>query len=509
MGILTELVGHDEETPPNFSQKPTQIQFLGAGAGQYTPNPQKSLIREIPNDPESEKSVLGSLLRDPRLMDDVPFLRSEHFFLPEHRWTWRAMENLSRSGVRAWNVVIVKNELERMGKVKTVGGSMFLLGLIEASPTTAFTVNHARIVYEKWLRREMIDRLNEALAEAQIEAADPFEIMGHVRDKIGELEEGFSTSGITSYAQAMDAAMERIERIARLPAGEISGTTTGFLKLDQMTGGFQDNDMVIIGARPSMGKTSLLLNMAKSQANAGKRVGIISLEMSADQLAVRTLLGHSQIESVKLLRGGFKEEELETLRELRRTLRELPIYVEDSSGLSLRDIEAKTRILQKRYGIDILYLDYLQLIGGESKGQSRQQELGKVSRGIKKLAMAYHMPIVALAQLNRTLENRSDKRPMLSDLREAGDFEQDGDVVMFLHRPEHYGITVNESGNSTQGLAEIIIAKHRNGPTGVVELQYQKEFMLFRNLELDRDAPPTLPRPHHWTETERDDDIPF
>lgn len=508
MGLLTASVGQHDETPPNFGHKHGKNQFLGHGQGDSTPPHKKSLIREIPNDPESEQYVLGSLLRDPRLMDDVPFLRSEHFFLPEHRWTWRAMENLSRAGVRAWNVVIVKNELERIGKVKEVGGSVFLLRLVEASPTTGFTVNHARIVYEKWLRREMIDRLNDALIEAQTEGTDPFEIMGYVRDNIGELEEGLSTSGITTYAQAVDSAMERIERVARMPVGEISGTTTGFTRLDQMTGGFQDNDMVIIGARPSMGKTSLLLNMAMAQAHAGKRVGIISLEMSADQLAVRTLLGHSQIESAKLLRGSFKEEELEKLRGLKATLRELPIYVEDSSGLSLRDIEAKSRILNKRYGIDILYLDYLQLIGGESKGQSRQQELGKVSRGIKKLAMSYHIPVVALAQLNRTLESRADKRPMLSDLREAGDFEQDGDVVMFLHRPEHYGITINEESRSTEGLAEVIIAKHRNGPTGVVELQYQKEFMLFRNLELDRDPPTSLPVPRHWADRETDD-VPF
>lgn len=509
MGLLTESVEQQEQTTPNLNQKQGKVQVLGHGQGESTPNAQKSLIREIPNDPESEKSVLGSLLRDPRLMDEISsFLRSEHFFLPEHRWTWRAMENLSRGGEHSWNVVVVKNELERMGKVKEVGGSIFLLRLVEASPTTALAVVQARIVYEKWLRREVIDRLNDALMEAQTEGTDPFEVMGYVRDKIGELEEGLSTTGITTYAQAIDAALARVERVAALPANEISGTTTGFIALDTMTGGFQDNDMIIIGARPSMGKTSLLLSMAKSQAELGKRVGIISLEMSADQLAVRTLLGKAEVESVKMLRGGFTEQELAKLRTLRTTLRELPIYVEDSSGLSIRDIEAKARILQKRYGVDILYLDYLQLINGESKNQSRQQELGKVSRGIKKLAMAYHMPVVALAQLNRTVENRSDKRPMLSDLREAGDFEQDSDLVMFLHRPEHYGTIVNEEGRSTEGIAEIIIAKHRNGPTGLVELQYEKQFMLFRNL-IDRNPPTDLPVPYHWADTDRGDDVPF
>lgn len=508
MGIHTESVEQAEQAYPNLSQKPGIAQVLGGGQGHYTPAHQKTLTREIPNDIEAEKSVLGSLLRDPRLMDDISlFLRSEHFFIPEHRWTWRAMENLYRNQ-KSWTPVVVKSELDRMGKVKEAGGSVFLARLMDTAATTAFAITHARIVYEKWLRREMIDRLHDALVEAHSEGVDPFEIMGNVRDNIGELEDGLSTTGITSYAQAVDAALERIERVASLPAGEIPGMTTGFLALDYMTGGFHGNDMVIIGARPSMGKTSLLLNMAKTQAEAGYRVGIISMEMSADQLAIRTLLGKAQIESVKLLKGGFNDDELANLRELRTSLRELPIYVEDSSGLSIRDIEAKARILRKRYGVDILYLDYLQLVGGESKGQSRQQELGKVSRGIKKLAMSYHIPVVALAQLNRSLESRADKRPMLSDLREAGDFEQDSDVVLFLHRPEHYGITVNEAGRNTEGLAEVIIAKHRNGPTGVIELQYEKQFMLFRNLEIDRNAPQSLPVPHHWSDTERND-VPF
>lgn len=507
MGLLTETVGQSEESAPNFSQKHSKVQVLGHGQGDSTPAHQKTLIREIPNSPEAEKSVLGSLLRDPRLMDDIsPILRAEHFFLPEHRWTWRALENLSGKGVGSWNVVIVKNELERMGKVKEAGGSLFLLQLVEHSPTTAYAVEHAKIVYEKWLRRELIDRLNDALIEAQTESNDPFDTMGYVRDKMGELEDGLSTTGITTYSQAVDAALERVVRISKLPPGEIPGITTGFIALDAMTGGFQNNDMITIGARPSMGKTSLLLNMAKTQAEAGKRVGILSLEMSAEQLAARTLLGKAGIDSIKMLRGGFTEEEFAMLVHYQERISRLPIYVEDSSGLSIRDIEIKSRILFKRYGVDILYLDYLQLVSGESKNQSRQQELGKISRGIKKLAMSYHVPVVALAQLNRSLESRSDKRPMLSDLREAGDFEQDSDVVMFLHRPEHYGIMVNEAGRATEGIAEIIIAKHRNGPTGVIELQYEKQFMLFRNL-IDRDAPQTLPAPRHWADTERGRDV--
>jgi replicative DNA helicase len=432
--------------------------------------------RSLPHSLETERSILGVILLDnTTLHQALEILRREDFYLDAHRRVFDKMVYLYEKG-RPIDPVTLREEMVRSGELEQVGGTSFIAGLMDGVPQLQNIEDYARIVRDRSVMRKLILVSNQTIASCFDQEEDPQVILDRTERAIFEIAEERLTTGFVTVADVARRQLEEVERMAGRPQ-MITGLPTGFAELDQMTSGLQPSDMVIVAGRPSSGKTSLALSIAQNAAHKGHTVGVVSLEMSKEQLVARMLCSEARI-NLHRFRGGFlSRDEWGRLAEALGRLAESKIYIDDTPALTAIEIRAKARRLKHEHALDLLIIDYLQLMAGRGKIESRQQEVSQISRDLKAIAKDISVPVIAISQLSRAPEARTDHRPQLSDLRESGSLEQDSDVVMFVYREEMYGATEENAG-----IAEIIIGKQRNGPVGTVRLAFLKEFTRFENL---------------------------
>ncbi len=434
--------------------------------------------RTLPHNLEAEKSVLGAVLINNEAFNNaIELIDARDFFRDAHRRIFDRMVALSERG-DAIDLVTLKEELQRAGELDEVGGPAYIASLADGVPRSANVEHYARIVKEKSTLRHLIHSANRILSEAYQAEDDADLILDGAEKAIFEIAEGRISAGFTPLRDLVQSSFATIEKLQE-QRNAITGVPSGFQDLDEMTAGFQPSDMIILAARPAMGKTSFVLNVAQNAAKKGKTVGVFSLEMSKEQLFLRLLTSEAMIDAHKFRTGYLTEKDYGKLSHALGTLAELPIYIDDTPGIGLMEMRAKCRRLAAAHTLDLVVIDYIQLMQGRGRFESRQQELTSISRSVKILAKELNIPIVALSQLSRAPESRTDHRPQLSDLRESGALEQDADLVMFIYRAEVYD--KEETKPEEAGTAEIIIGKHRNGPIGSVRLTFLTQFTKFEN----------------------------
>ncbi|MEO7191159.1 MAG: replicative DNA helicase [Vicinamibacterales bacterium] len=437
--------------------------------------------RTLPHNLEAEKCVLGAVLIDNQAFNQAAeAIDSQDFFRDAHRRIFEKMVALSERG-EPIDLVTLKDELIRSSELEDVGGPAYISALTDGVPRSANVEYYAKIVKEKSTLRRLIQSANEVLSRAYDAEEDADNLLDEAERSIFQIAEGRMRSGFVRVSELVDSGYQLIEQL-QAQRGLVTGVPSGFADLDEMTSGFQKSDLVIIAARPSMGKTSFVLNMAVHCAvEAAKSVGIFSLEMSKEQLFMRMLTSEGRVDAHRF-RGGFLgEQDYARLVEAFARLHDAKIFIDDTPSAGILEMRAKARRLKLEHGLDMLVIDYLQLMQGRGRFESRQQELASISRSLKILAKELEIPILALSQLSRAPETRADHRPQLSDLRESGALEQDADVVIFIFRDEMY-LVDGERNPDTEGTAEIIIGKQRNGPTGGVKLAFLKQYTRFENL---------------------------
>jgi replicative DNA helicase len=442
-----------------------------------------ALSEALPHSEEAERSLLGAVLLDSNQFEKArEIIDSSAFYSPRHQKLFRVIEELVESGV-ALDIVTLKDRLEESGSLPEIGGPAYLAELLEGVPRSANVEHYARIVKEKDLLRELIrctqDILSSAIG-ARTSGGSTEELLDDAEKAIFQVAEKRLRPGFVPLGVTAEKSLKAIEELTRRQE-LITGVPTGYPELDEMTAGLQPGDLVILAARPAMGKTSLALNIASHAAlNHGKTVGMFSLEMSHQQLFFRLLCAEGHVDAHKLRTGRVDREEWQRIINVFGTLSAAPIYIDDTPGIGVMEMRAKTRRLTRERHLDLLLVDYLQLMRGRGRHDSRQQEISEISRSLKELAKELEIPVVALSQLSRAPEQRGgDRRPQLSDLRESGAIEQDADVVMFLFREEVY----KKDDPDLRGKAELIVSKQRNGPTGTVRLNFIRHFTRFVNPE--------------------------
>lgn len=432
--------------------------------------------RTPPQDLDAERAVLGSvMLSNEAVFTAIEEVDADDFYLPKHRLIFTAMQSLAKRSEPV-DVVTLNAQLEAEGQLQSAGGISALAELAEAVPTAANVKYYLGIVREKAMMRKLIRAATQIASEA-FESSNPEDTVDSAEKAIFEIAKKKAKGGVTPVAQIVTTAFQRIEKLAE-EKKPITGVSTGLSALDLKTAGLQQSDLIIVAGRPSMGKTAFSIGIGLHAAVQDKRVvAVFSLEMSKESLVTRMLCSDGRIDSSRL-RGGFLEEkDWPKLARAAGRISEAPIFIDDSGSLSVLELRAKCRRLSAEAGLDMIIVDYLQLMRGSPNAQSREQEISEISRGLKALAKELEVPVVALSQLNRAVENRVDKRPGLADLRESGAIEQDADVIMFVYRDEVYNKETDE-----KGVAEIIVGKQRNGPVGTVRTKFFNEFTRFDNL---------------------------
>ncbi len=430
-----------------------------------------------------EASVLGAMMIEREAVPKaIELLSSESFYLKQHKLIFDAMVALFESG-EPIDTVTLYEELKKREQAEGAGGAVYLSKLSQNISSAANIEYHAKIILEKEILRGLISSSHQIAKAAYEGTEDAFDILDQAERKIFEITETHLKKSFTGMDRAVRDALEYIEAIHSNTKQKFS-VPTGFYELDEMLGGFQKSDLIIIAARPSMGKTALALTLARNAAVDHKvPVGLFSLEMATMQLVIRMLCAEGRLNAHQVRTGKLPSEEGIKLSKNAHKLIESPLYIDDTPAQTVLEIRAKARRLKAEKNIGMIVIDYLQLMQGPSNSESREREISHISRSLKSLAKELNIPVIALAQLNRAVETRNDKRPQLSDLRESGSIEQDADVVLFLNRPEYYGIkNFMDDGTSTEGVAEIIIGKQRNGPTGDIRLAFVKEYARFENL---------------------------
>lgn len=431
-----------------------------------------------------EEAVLGALMleRDAYVgVADV--LTEECFYKEEHRQIFKAIQDLSMQD-KPVDLLIVTQELKNRGLLEQVGGPFYITQLTSKVASAAHLEFHARIIAQKFIQRELIRACSEIQANAYDDTKDVDELINEAEGAIFKISEGNIKKETLPIKPILKEAVHLIEEASKRADG-LSGIPSGFTGLDRITSGWQKTDLIIVAARPAMGKTAFVLSMTRNMAVTWKKpVAIFSLEMSSIQLVNRVIASESELGSDKIKKGNLHGDDWDRLNTAIQTLDEAPIFIDDTPALSIFELRAKCRRLKMQHNIGIILVDYLQLMtaGSDMRG-NREQEVSLISRSLKAIAKELDVPIIALSQLNRSVESREGRRPQLSDLRESGAIEQDADMVMFIHRPEYYGLTEDEDGNSLRNVAEIIIAKHRNGAVGDVRLTFRKELALFTDIE--------------------------
>jgi replicative DNA helicase len=431
------------------------------------------------------------LLEKEAISRALEILDETAFYKPAHVEIFKAIIALFEKNEAADSITVVE-ELRRAGKLDSVGGPLYISDLTMRVTSAANVEFHAKIVLEKALLRSLITTSTEITSRAFNEQDDALDLLDVAENKIFQISEKRMKKTFVPMKEAVFSTMEMLESIHGKHSG-VTGVPSGFTALDSMTGGFQNSDMIIVAARPSMGKTAFVLSLARNAAiDHGKSVGFFSLEMSAQQLVLRLICAEARVDAQSVRTGRLPEEQWRNLSTRIGKLYNAKIFIDDTPALSILELRAKARRLKAEHNISIIIIDYLQLMAGPKGAQSREQEISQISRSLKALAKEINIPVIALSQLNRAVETSNDKRPMLSNLRESGAIEQDADVVLFIHRPEKYGLT-RDDGSSAEGIAEIIIGKQRNGPTGEVELAFLNQYARFDNLAMpifDEYAPP-------------------
>ncbi|MBT3646724.1 MAG: replicative DNA helicase [Flavobacteriales bacterium] len=433
-----------------------------------------------------EEAVLGALMLDKEALTDViDILKKQSFYKEDHQIIFDAIVDLFQRS-EPIDILTVTQELKKRGELDVVGGAFYIAQLTNRVASSANVEFHARIIAQKHIQRELIKISSDTIKQAYDESVDVFDLLDSAEAGLFEVAEGNIRRSYEDMTKLLSKAVKHIEEISKNDG--TSGIPSGFTNLDRVTGGFQPSDMVVLAARPGMGKTAFVLSLARNAAvDYKKPIALFSLEMSSLQLANRLIASETEISAEKLKKGTLEPYEWEQLRARIGKLTVAPIYINDTPGLSVFELRAQCRRLKAEKDIQMVIIDYLQLMtaSGDGKG-NREQEISTISRAIKGIAKELNVPIIALSQLSRAVETRGgDKKPMLSDLRESGAIEQDADMVMFIYRPEYYSIDVDEEGNSTSGMAELIIAKHRNGSTEDVKIRFQNHLARFVNWEND------------------------
>lgn len=456
---------------------------LSAVDEDYGLDRQLAQLRVPPHSAEAESSVLGGLLLDNSSWDRVSDLLTESdFYRFEHRLVFGAIGALVNSAKPA-DVITVFEHLQNQGKAEEIGGLAYLNSLAQYVPSSGNIRRYAEIVRERGILRKLVSASDEISTSAFNPRGRPVAtILDEAEQKIFNIgEEGARTKqGFQAMETLVVKLMDRVQEMADNP-NDVTGVPSGFYDLDRMTAGFQAGDLIVLAARPSMGKTALAINIAEHVAlNEGLPVAVFSMEMGAAQLAVRVVGSIGRIDQSHLRTGKLTDDEWPRLTEAIEKLRSIPFHIDESAGLSSGELRASSRRLARQCGkLGLIVVDYLQLMSGSSNdGENRATELGEISRGLKMLAKELQCPVIALSQLNRSVETRPDKRPMMSDLRESGAIEQDADIVMFIYRDEYY----TKEACKEPGVAEIIIAKQRNGPTGMIKLAFLKPITKFESL---------------------------
>ena len=434
--------------------------------------------RPLPHNLEAERSVLGAvLIRNDTINHATEVIDAHDFFREAHRVIFDTMIALNERG-QAIDLVTLKDELARANQLEQVGGPAYVASLVDGVPRATNVEYYARIIKEKSTLRSLIFAAGKILSSAYAAEEEPDLLLDESERAIFEIADSRIRTGFVPLRDLVHGSFDTIEQL-QAHKGIVTGVPTGFVDLDERTSGLQPSDLVIVAARPSMGKTSFTLNVAQHVGTkTDKTVGFFSLEMSKEQLFMRMLTAEARIDAHRL-RGGFlNDKDYGRLSTALGTLGESRVFIDDSASIGVLEMRAKARRLKAEHGLDLLVVDYVQLMQGRGRFDNRQQELASISRSLKGLAKELRIPIVALSQLSRAPDARSDHRPQLSDLRESGALEQDADVVLFIYREDQY-----EPKEENEGVAEIIIGKQRNGPTGTVKLAFVKEFTKFENLE--------------------------
>ncbi|MFV0617116.1 MAG: replicative DNA helicase [Megasphaera sp.] len=436
-----------------------------------------------PQNVEAEQAVLGAmLLSHDAVIVAMEKLQPRDFYRDVHRIIFEAMEHLHREN-KEIDVITLPEELKRMKKLDDVGGIEYVLSLPNLVGSAANIEYYANIVAEKALSRNLISTCTELTTEAYDGQKETEELLDDAERRILQLSDTKNRGDFASVGAVVEVTLDKITKLYENKAG-LTGLPTGFRDLDRMTSGLQPSDLILVAARPSMGKTAFTLNIAQNVGvRQHKTVAFFSLEMSQEQLVQRLLCQIAHIDSQKLRTGQLNsDEEWTRLTDACDKLYESPIYIDDTPGISVAEMRSKARRLKSEHGLDLIIVDYLQLMQGRN-AESRQQEISEISRSLKALARELKVPLIALSQLSRSVESRQDKRPMLSDLRESGALEQDADIVSFLYREDYY-----DKETENQHITEVILAKHRNGPVGSVKLYFKNEFTLFLNLDTQHEG---------------------
>ena len=437
-------------------------------------------IKIPPQNIEAEQSVLGSILMDKDAIIKVAdILKPEDFYREDHGTIYACILKLFEKR-KPIDMVTLTDELEKEKKLKSIGGASYITTLVNSVPTAAHVTTYASMVHQKATLRRLISAAGNIAELGFQEAMDLDTILDKAESTLFNVSQNYVKSYFTPIKDILEQSFDRIDKLHK-EKGSIRGVATGFHDLDNILAGLQPSDLVILASRPSIGKSSLALNIADHVACEGKLpVGIFSLEMSKEQIIDRLLCLRGAVDSWKLRTGNLEDEDFGKLNYAMGMLSEAPIFIDDAPFLNVMELRTKARRLQMEHGLNLIVLDYLQLMTGvNSKGpENRVQEVSEISRSLKALARELNVPVLALSQLSRAVEHRPDRRPVLADLRESGSIEQDADVVMFIYREDYY-----DKETEKKNIAEILIRKHRNGPTGDVQLFFKQEFMKFGTIE--------------------------
>ena len=437
-----------------------------------------------PQAKELEEVVLGAMMVEKSAVNAViDVLQPESFYVEAYGEVFRAIQTLFNNS-EPIDLLTVTEQLRKEGKLDMLGGSHRVASLTSRVASSANVEFHARIIAQKHIQRELIRVSNAIIEKAYDETSDVFDLLDEAESKLFEVAEGNIRKSYESMSTVMRQALDDIEA-ARNNEDGVSGVPSGFHDLDKITGGWQRSDMIVLAARPGMGKTAFVLSMARNMAvDHDIPVAVFSLEMSAVQLVQRLISSETEINSDKFRKGNLEEHEYQQLHSRCGKLSKAPLFIDDTPGLNIFELRAKCRRLKAQHGIDMVIIDYLQLMSAGSDKGNREQEISSISRSIKGIAKELDVPIIALSQLSRNVETRGgDKRPLLSDLRESGAIEQDADIVAFIYRAEYYGITEHPDGIDTAGLGELILAKHRHGALDTIKMKFVKNLAKFANYD--------------------------
>lgn len=448
---------------------------------------------------ELEETVLGAmLLEEDAVNDAIDVLHPDVFYKEAHKRIFTAIRNLFERSEKP-DILTVTDELRKQGELDHVGGPYYVSQLTNRVASGANVEYHARIIVQKYLQRELIRISNKIIKDAYEDTTDVFELLDKAESSLFEVAEGNIRKNFEQVGNVLKDVVKGIEGAKNQEDG-VSGVESGFRGVDRITSGWQPSDLIILAARPGMGKTAFVLSMARNTAvHFGKGVGIFSLEMSEQQLVSRLIASEAELSAEKLRKGDLREDEWQQLNAKIEALWDAPIFIDETTSLSVFELRAKCRRLVAQEKVELIIIDYLQLMTAGSETGNREQEISTISRSIKSIAKELNVPIITLSQLNRSVEVRGgDKRPQLADLRESGAIEQDADIVSFLYRPEYYGFQEwpDAEGTPTQGMAELIVAKHRNGRLGDVKMRFIDHLAKFEDMDEEDfggQMPPSLP----------------